>query len=181
MIDKRIRQGGALPCLLLFTGTAFAQQAIVDHCRKASSDADRIACLEAALLAREPAPVAEPVPSPPEPAPAAPAPKDTAAAPAVAGIGASQVAARTRTTEDERARLESATGLKVAAYETVHYQRLQVTLENGQVWLQIKGDTQNVRVDLERNQTVDILESILGGYRLRLNELGRTVRVQRIK
>ena len=180
MTDTRRRALAAMASLL-FAGTAFAQQAIIDHCRKASSDADRIACLEAALLAREPGPVAEPAESPADPVPAPPAASEAPAAAAVTGIGASQVAARTRTAEEERAKLESATGLQVAAYETVYYQRLQVTLENGQVWLQIKGDTQNVRVDLERNQTVDILESVLGGYRLRLNELGRTIRVQRIK
>ena len=56
-----------------------------------------------------------------------------------------------------------------------------MTLENGQVWRQIKGDTQQVRVDLERNQTVDIEESSLGGYKLRLNEMRRTIRVERVK
>ena len=39
--------------LILSTGTAMAQQAIIDHCRNTSSDTDRIACLEAALLGRE--------------------------------------------------------------------------------------------------------------------------------
>jgi len=166
---------------LLFAGTAYAQQSIVDHCRQASSDADRIACLEAALLARDPAPVVAPAETPADPAPAPAPAKDASAAPVVTGIGAGQVIARTQTAAEERAKLESETGMRVASYETVHYQRLQVTLENGQVWLQIKGDTQNIRVDVERNPTVDILESALGGYRLRLNEMGRTIRVQRVR
>jgi hypothetical protein len=36
-------------------------------------------------------------------------------------------------------------------------------------------------VNLERNQSVDIEESGLGGYKLRLNEISRTIRVERIR
>ncbi len=138
------------------TSIAFAQQAVIDHCRKTSSDADRIACLEAALLTKEPG--TDP-----------------------AGIGAEQVIAHTQTREELRESLEEARDLRVASYDQVPYERLLVTLENGQVWRQIKGDTQNIRVDLKRNQTVDITESSLGGYKLQLNEMRRTVRVERVK
>jgi hypothetical protein len=142
--------------LLLFSGTALAQQAVVDHCKQTSSDADRIACLEAALLGKEIA--AEPE-----------------------GIGASQVIARTQTKEEKLESLEKAEGLVVASYDTVPYEKLVVTLENGQVWRQINGDTQILRVDLKRNQTVNIEESSLSGYKLRLNEMRRTIRVQRVQ
>lgn len=71
--------------------------------------------------------------------------------------------------------------LRVAGYDTIPWRRLQVELENGQVWGQIEGDTQRIRVNLERNQTVDIEESGLGGYKLRLNEIERTIRVERIR
>lgn len=149
--------GAPTVILIVFcAGIAFAQQAVIDHCRKTSSDADRIACLEAALLAKEPG--TDP-----------------------AGIGADQVIARTQTNEELRESLEVARGLSVASYDHVPYERLLVTLENGQVWRQIKGDTQKIRVDLKRNQTVDITESSLGGYKLQLNEMRRTVRVERIK
>ncbi len=146
--------------LLLFSGTAFAQQAVVDHCKDTSSDADRIACLEAALLGKEitAKPVVEPE-----------------------GIGASQVLARTQTKEEKLESLEKAAGLVVASYDTVPYEKLMVTLENGQVWRQINGDTQKIRVDLKRNQTVDIEESSLSGYKLRLNEMSRTIRVERVQ
>ena len=40
---------------------------------------------------------------------------------------------------------------------------------------------QEIRVTVERNPTVDITESALGGYKLRLNEIRRTIRVQRIR
>jgi hypothetical protein len=146
--------------LLLFSGTAFAQQAVVDLCKDTSSDKDRITCLEAALLGKE-----------------------ITAKPAVApeGIGASQVLALTQTKEEKLESLEKAEGLVVTSYDTVPYEKLQVTLENGQVWRQINGDTQKIRVDLKRNQTVDIEESSLSGYKLRLNEMSRTVRVQLVQ
>lgn len=139
----------------LLANNAIAQQAVVDRCREASSDADRIACLEAALLAQEPQA-------------------------AVVGIGAGQVIARTQTREEMLASLETAEGLRVVSYDIVPFRRLVVTLENGQVWRQIKGDTQHIRVDLKRNQTVNINESSVGGYKLRLNEMRRAVRVERI-
>ena len=150
--------------LLLFSGTAFAQQAVVDHCKNTSSDADRIACLEAALLGKEI--TAEPV-------------AEVAIEPE--GIGASQVIARTQTQEEKLESLEKAEGLVVASYDTVPYEKLMVTLENGQIWRQITGDTQLIRVDLKRNQTVNIEESSLSGYKLRLNEMRRTIRVQRVQ
>ncbi len=179
--------GAPTVILVVFcTGIAFAQQAVIDHCRKTSSDADRITCLEAALLGQErlidtstrtqvdPPDLeldAEPAGDAVDPVPNA----------APVGIGAEQVIAHTQTSEELRESLEAARGLSVASYDHVPYERLLVTLENGQVWRQIKGDTQKIRVDLKRNQTVDITESSLGGYKLQLNEMRRTVRVERIK
>ncbi len=96
-------------------------------------------------------------------------------------IGAEQVRARNMTQEEIIANARIAKGMQVAAYAEVPYRRLLVTLDNGQVWRQIKGDTQRIRVDLRRNQTVDISESSLGGYKLRLNEMRRTIRVERVK
>lgn len=156
---------------LLPAESATAQQSVIDHCRNTSSDADRIACLEAALLGRE----VEPAPAETPADPAEPA------KPEVVGIGADQVIARNQSQQERMASLEEARGLGVASYGKVPVGRLLVTLENGQVWRQIKGDTQEFRVDLERNQTVDIEESPLGGYRLRLNEMRRTIRVERVR
>ena len=97
------------------------------------------------------------------------------------GIGAEQVIARTQTTEERREELDSERGLAIASYSYVPYRRLVVTFENGQVWRQIKGDSQYFRIDLRRNQTADITESSLGGYKLRLNEMRRTIRVERVR
>jgi hypothetical protein len=170
--------------VLLFSGTVFAQQAVVDHCKNTSSDADRIACLEAALLGKEitAEPVAEIAAEPVAEIVAVPVAEIAAeAAVEPEGIGASQVIARTQTQEEKLEQLEKAEGLVVASYDKVPYEKLMVTLENGQIWRQITGDTQIIRVDLKRNQTVNIEESSLSGYKLRLNEMRRTIRVQRVQ
>ncbi|MDZ7770594.1 MAG: hypothetical protein U5K38_16780 [Woeseiaceae bacterium] len=121
------------------------------------------------------------------PAPAAqtqadtdPEPRSGSGEPAAADIGAEQLARR-RGRDDEMDPLASASDLAVASFDYVPYNRLQVTLENGQVWLQITGDTQRIRASLRKNRTVDIEESSLGGYKLRLNEMRRTIRVERVR
>jgi uncharacterized protein involved in high-affinity Fe2+ transport len=174
--------------LLLISGTAFAQQSVIDHCKTSSSDADRIACLEAALLGKEVPAAADAKPEVEEmPEVAAGEVVEVAAVSEAVpdaepeGIGAEQVIARNHTIEDRDESLERATGLAIASYDWVPYERLIVTLENGQVWRQIKGDTNRIRTSLERNQTADISKSGVGGYKLRLNEIRRTIRVERIR
>lgn len=170
--------------LLWACGTS-AQQSVVDHCRKTSSDADRIQCLEAALLGREmrAKPDKQAQIDPPSLNIEA-GPADVSGAPPAqrpVGIGADQVIVRTQTQHERLASLEAERGLQVASYSKVPYEKLLVRLENGQVWRQIKGDTQTIRVNLKRNQTVDIEESSFGGYKLRLNEIRRTIRVERVQ
>jgi hypothetical protein len=69
----------------------------------------------------------------------------------------------------------------VSAVTTVPYRRLQVTLDNGMIWRQIEGDVQRLRIDDEDASTVEIWETRLGGYKLKFNGLGRTIRVQRVR
>lgn len=160
--------------------------AAITACAEIADESLRIECLEAAIrvltgAGDEEAPVEI---SEPE-SEAAPQPAPDAAPPLpqseVEELGADQLRARTETREEKLARLQSASSLSVSAYSVIPYQRLQVELENGQVWRQIKGDTQRIRVSLARNQTVDIEESSLGGFKLRLNEMGRTIRVERVR
>ncbi len=170
----------AASIVVLAHQVAAGEQDVIDRCKQTSSKDDRIACLEAALLMGEPvtAPVANPEPAPETaPLPAAmPVATDEEAE-----VGAEQVVARTQTQDERVAALKQVTGLDVAEYRLLAHDRLQVTLENGQVWRQIRGDTQRVNATLKRNQTVDISESSLGGYKLRLNEMQRTIRVQRVR
>jgi hypothetical protein len=107
------------------------------------------------------------------------APAEPAAEPE--GLGAEQVVIRNQSRDGVRRQVQAVRGLRVASYDKVPYERLVVKLENGQVWRQIKGDTQRIRVDLKRNQTVDISEGSVSGYKLRLNEIRRTIRVERIR
>lgn len=106
-------------------------------------------------------------------------PEQPAAGSAASGaeIGAEQV----KSANQREAELQRASGLRVARYKQVPFRRLEVHLENGQVWRQINGDTQEVRASMRKNQTVDIEESSLGGYKLRLNEMQRTIRVRRVE
>jgi len=153
--------------------------AIAD-CARISSTGDRILCLENALRQLSPdeanaTPVSE-----------APEIENGEASVAAAeepeqSIGDAQVRARNATHEQRLSSLESAVQLKVARYSKIPYERLVIELDNGQIWRQIKGDVQRIRVNLDRNQTVDIMQSAIGGYQLRLNEIRRTIRVERVR
>jgi len=99
----------------------------------------------------------------------------------VSGIGSEQVERRNQTRQSVERQLQRAGGLRVARYDTVPFRRLVVYLDNGQVWRQIQGDSQEIRVNLDRNQTVSITESRISGYKMSLNEMNRTIRVERIR
>ncbi|MDZ7684871.1 MAG: hypothetical protein U5O39_07545 [Gammaproteobacteria bacterium] len=182
--------------ILWFGQSAVADSSAVERCRQTADAFERIACLEAALEAQESPTRASPTKASPTKAsptdeksqadadvsvegtrgtereehspPSAPA-EDTAS-----DLGAEQLRG------EEEPAPAIARGLPVKEYSTVWYRRLQVHLENGQIWRQIEGDTQSVRANLRKNQSVDI-EHALGGYKLHLNEMRRTIRVRRIQ
>ena len=161
----------------------------IERCRQADSDRERIACLEAALRGSDDVLESAQETPPEETAPAEPAPEQPPEAativevaptePEGADLGSEQVTARrTRPGEEEPApRLQAG----VASAEIVPFQRLQVTLDNGHVWRQIRGDTQRINERRAAEQTVEIWESNLGGYRMRMNEMARTIRVERVR
>jgi translation initiation factor IF-1 len=166
----------------LVPGPACAQEApaeglqrALDRCQGAHSADLRIACLEAELefayLGRqEPRAAAARPESPGEPAPPEMAAADR--------LGAAQVAARTaRRAPEDPGRMTA----RVEQAEVVPYRRLQVQLDNGQVWRQIQGDTQRITIRGADPLTVEIWEARAGGYQMRLNELGRTIRVERLR
>jgi hypothetical protein len=156
----------ALAALGMSAAAAHAQDA-VERCRQSADDQARIACLEAALQQQsEPAPAV--VPPPAEPSAAAPSRE----------LGAEQVAARASVRSAEPSERVQA---RLAAAETIPFRRLQLTLDNGQVWRQIEGDTQRVSVRADTDTSVEIWEARIGGYRMRLNELARTIRVERVR
>lgn len=152
----------------------------IERCRQASTDQERIACLEEALRALQPqsekAEVAAERPQSPQPPPSSSAPPDSSQ---TVELGADQVSARDARGQatEPLPRLNAA----VQSAQVIPYKRLQVTLDNGQVWRQIRGETQRINARDANDQTVEIWQSNIGGYRMRLNEMARTIRVERIR
>lgn len=191
--------------VLLPASGAHAQEDAIAQCRTAATAEARIACLEDALradTASEPAPRAPAseeterrglrLPGLPfgnrdrgsddTPAPVV---AETAAAPAAEGLGSEQVNARRTNNREAQTELVANNRLTsaVESFRSVGFQRLEVTLENGQVWRQIEGDTQRVVERMRSNgrYTATVGETRLGGYELRINEMRRIIRVQRIR
>ena len=103
-----------------------------------------------------------------------------AAASGMAELGVEQAARRTGAPAPQSAE-EQRIVATVALAERVHPNRLQVHLDNGQIWRQIQGDVQ--RVDLASREAVsaEIWRSGFGGYRMRLPEVRRVLKVERIR
>lgn len=68
----------------------------------------------------------------------------------------------------------------IVASERTHPNRLQVHLENGQIWRQIQGDTQIVELPRDARMQAEISRSRFGGYRMRLRGIGRILKVERL-
>jgi hypothetical protein len=66
---------------------------------------------------------------------------------------------------------------KAAAVSRTADRRLELTLENGQVWRQAEGSFFSVRV----GDSIVIESGALGAYYLQCNGKGRTVRVKRVR
>jgi hypothetical protein len=190
---------------LSLMASASAQDAASGAIERCASEANaelRIACLEAALRGETPAevsatalqdptqstepPVATVLPALPErvvetPVADAPPPVASASASEAPELGAEQVAARTISRETTLPAARQT--FTAVSTRTVPYEKLEVTLANGQVWRQIIGDTQRIRIPRKYRDmlSVEIWEAAVSGYKLRLTDLKRTIRVQRIK
>ncbi len=167
---------------------------IITRCAAEQDTGERIACLEAALQ-RETRPTdveraagsatkADTNEQPntdsaalPENSPSV---KEVATLPE---LGAEQVAARTPTPRETSSPEPERQQFAVASTRTVPYEKLELSLVNGQVWRQIKGDNQKIRIPRKHreNLTVEIWRAPVSGYKLRLTELRRTIRVERLK
>lgn len=94
------------------------------------------------------------------------------------GLGAEQAARRSGTLPAVDAQRISA---MIVASERVHPNHLQVHLENGQTWRQIQGDTQIVQLSVTQPVPAEIWRSGFGGYRMRLPEERRVLKMERIR
>ena len=194
-IFNPIRFSVLLSLGLVLTGgqtSTHAQQDIIANCASETSAEARIRCLENALLAKEtvntelsrpaepsisepniaPAPVVSP--AKPEPIVAVTAKPEPVVK--AAELGSEQIAP-IRKAEETNER----TVFSVASFEIAHPNKMRFFLENGQVWQQIQGDDQRLSLSKKSLGTVEIWKSRFGGYKLRIPDKRRTLRVRRLR
>lgn len=108
------------------------------------------------------------------------APRPTSEPSAAASLGAEQAARRAGVSAPAQERAQRIQAVIVSS-ERVYPNQLQVHLENGQTWRQIQGDTQLVELASNERVLAEIWRSGFGGYRMRLPEVGRQLKVERIR
>jgi len=85
---------------------------------------------------------------------------------------------REKREDTRRFRLEA----KVIEFKLDPYGDFTATLDNGQVWRQLTGNTSKAHFgNSNRLYTVTIKKGPLKNYRMKINELGRWYRVKRVK
>ncbi|MEQ8178288.1 MAG: hypothetical protein RIC52_02205 [Amphiplicatus sp.] len=160
---------------------AFAQADPIELCRNASeTNAAHILCLENAIRALTSGALKEA---------AAAVPGEESAIlvdevkvdEGVSGLGAEQVKRRqsTKASDEAEEPVELAAAVTEFAYTSLG--KAIFFLDNGQIWRQKNADKSNVRLSGKRDYTVVVSEGMLSGYRLTVNELKRTILVERIK
>ena len=81
----------------------------------------------------------------------------------------------------EEKRLKSITA-KVAEIRINPYNKVTLTLDNGQVWRQLSSDNKSLGVPSDgKLYTARIKRSLMGNYMLTIEELKRTIRVRRVE
>lgn len=199
--------GGAVFLALLASAPAQAQQQAIELCRAMPSDAERIACLERALMDDSMGrPEADPADSgergsggglrlPSISLPSMPffgGDDDDDATPvqaeerAPAPVASTAPAAQDFGTEQvavargefERP-AENRMHATIASADANHRGIWTVQLDNGQRWRQTERESIPVRIDMSEPQPVEIWRSGFGGYRMELLALDRTIKVRR--
>ena len=93
------------------------------------------------------------------------------------GLGAEQVNARSGSGESEDIRVQA----KIVELTKWGPGLNQFELDNGQVWRQLDGDTQQVRLGGSDPRDVELFGSWAGGYRMRIPSQRLTLQVRRIR
>ena len=155
-------------------------------CRDLTDDEVRLICYDAAVDRSKkgaystPAPASGNTPAAP---PAKPAGASDAAAATAAAAGLSQQDLFGKTANEVERTVEEATGderidslsATITKLREYTYDKMLITLDNGQVWKQI--DTSNLR--LRVGDTIDIERASLGSFLLRKKGSKRSMRVSR--
>ena len=155
--------------LITVLGNADVDQAI-ENCAKERGQLGRIQCLERALRDTQersnPTAEVERV-------------EKTLPTHTVAEVSKNQEAPKTKSVEPEVSR----TFNRVVKHHFVGHRKLQVTLDNGQVWRQLDSDLQTLETRLPRGRDFDVefKSSRSGGQRMRIENVRRTLRVKRLK
>lgn len=170
----------------ILPGTSAFSDALQDElrvCRDLPDDDARLICYDAAVDRSRQSAYARPAPAPakpPAPAPAKPA-ETVATTTAAASLGQEDLFDKSgdaveRTVEEATGseRIDSL-GATVAKLQQYSYNKVLITLDNGQVWKQV--DSSNLR--LRVGDGVEIERASLGSFMLRKQGSKRSMRVSR--
>lgn len=183
------RMASPAPAAAQTAGQAAPGQSAADRCLALPSDAERLSCMRDALAMAEAALAAQGGEEQDDGGflglgifgggsgarPNALVASESAFA---AGLGAEQVTGRSDSREtDEDVRVQASIVNITEWVPGVN----QFELDNGQVWRQLGGDTQQVRLGRSDSHAVELFGSWAGGYRMRIPSQRQTVMVERIR
>lgn len=183
----------AFAVLCAFAATAATAapkpQDLIEACREASaSDADRIACLEAALFSlggkKSPKKQQEAKSAAREVQPAAEASPSIADDAAPTGLGAEQVKARLRSKGEAPKEDKPPKEKVIVEISEIVYPRSGRTLfftEDGQIWRETDSYSQGRRLSTNKKYTAEITQSMFGGYRMNIDGVRRIIKVERLQ
>ena len=110
----------------------------------------------------------------------APVVRSATGSPEAVSLGEEQVAERNG--DDTPRAEETRYAARVVNVEESFFGGLQVELESGQVWRQLRDDGMRIAIlDSNPIEDVELWRSNYGGYRMRLVDQRRTIRVERIE
>jgi hypothetical protein len=147
----------------LTAATPGSAEGVLETCRATDSDKAHIACLEGAVSALQ-AQLDRPTPAAPVPTTAD-------------DLGAEQLPGEAKAKLREQQRVQA----KVTSISFNGFGKLSVTLDNGQRWQQLDGDSTDLSNHLRdaTDVVVDITRSRFGGYRMLITPPDKKIRVRR--
>lgn len=185
-MSNRVAAVIAITAISAFAGAAHAQSATdkaadaAISCLEIGDPAARLACLEEATREIKATRIR---PETAEEAAAAEASGAVIAAEDASGddlFGAEALSStkHARREKDKTQRLEAT----VVEFRVDPFKNITTILDNGQVWRQLSGDDTVIHLPKsEKVFTVTVKKGGLGNYRMKINELGRWIRVRRVK
>lgn len=105
----------------------------------------------------------------------------SAPSPSVSGLGSEQVERRERRASRESGPAAASMAARIIDADIHGYASLVFALDNGQVWRQLSADTQRLDADDVVGARVIVSEGRISGYQAEITDIGRTIRVERIR